>query len=214
MPLPSVNLSYKYTVIMHTFGPLKPGVTREQVLTVVQRFYGDDIRNAKVAFELSDSDYHHCHVGLYFHKPRKVAAKCCHGPNSLKTLCEETPTRQVNCGTHHVPNNTKKGAWHVIEDYLADPSKIKTCDDGALDFEQDESPYSRENWVEFIRYMNWKMRQPPPGPHCVIRKERTTLRVPSEFAEGYRVRNMICKQTFGTGRISLNLPTQTPSLFA
>lgn len=143
MPLPTCSTRKAYSAILYTFGPIDPAdkdACRMQVHQTFTRLVGHNMKPGEfiVAFEESDDGYRHCHVAVGFINPQK--------PNmglvvALKTLCApDNSGRRPNLGMNHVPKLAKgeqgsgTGAYALLHKYLTDPHKVKTTDEGALEF--------------------------------------------------------------------------------
>jgi hypothetical protein len=134
---------------MITFGPISPpdkDAGRMQVYDICNRFMGSNMYPGRflVAFEVGekgtpDEAYHHCHCAIGFINETKVSMKMV---NALKALCHvDDQGRKPNNKMHNAPRLTKGedgaggASWSILHKYLTTPGKkIKTLDDGALEF--------------------------------------------------------------------------------
>lgn len=133
MPLPKARPRNPYQALMYTFGPIRPDITREQVIERARTYLQNDLRTIRAAFEVSENGYHHCHVAVDLAQPRKPAMRLV---RDYKTFCaEDADGRKPNCGINYVPNSESRGkrAYAVLDEYLHNPKKIKYTDDGSLE---------------------------------------------------------------------------------
>lgn len=180
MPLPSVKFANKYQVMMFTFGPRHPDSTREQFENVLKDAYGK-FTNAKIAFEDSADGYNHVHIGVQLPDAQKPSKKLI---AKFKSMCDPKQERKPNLGCHHVPQNSKKPAWQVIDEYLSDPKKIKTCDDGSLDLARHDD--GMEFLLELCQRISTRNRaarlgQPWVDPWARTFRHISSNRVPVEM---------------------------------
>lgn len=166
MPLPVCHHP-KYQVYLVTAGPwnlqLGKEYVRSSVLDLVKRYYGAYLKKCSVAAEVSDTGYAHFHVAIQLSEARNWKAL----NRQLRELVESWPKdcdRHTSTRFNYVPvdghkfRDGNKRGYEVVEGYLKDPKKIKECDDGVIDYDDndyfDDSMWGFGQKREFIEWFH------------------------------------------------------------
>ena len=123
--------------MMWTFGPIDPpdpDAMRQRLFDMFRDTYLSYhlITNSfKVAFEVTDEGYHHCHVVFKLTTAARVSQTLL---KDVKGLCHvDKDGRRPNAGVNYVPNN-QSNPLKIMTNYLTSPHKSKMTDDGVLEF--------------------------------------------------------------------------------
>lgn len=159
MPLPEAK-GWPVKYLMQTGGPVNVKYDTETARQLVQKAfkeaYGDDIERMEIVIENGKNGYRHFHCIMKFKKERKPMAK----PKNTMIKNEVLVTQGVNekgepakpnMGSHSVSKESVPKAWDIMHNYIRNPTKRKTLDDGSLEY-HDTTPTPEEMYQAIFKH--------------------------------------------------------------